>query len=125
MRKLTIVVFSMAILIGGFALGYLSAPGVNESAGSTFTHTAAASEDPLLSDVSGEALTTTTLREVAKEVSPAVVAITAKTAVKVRQQRFPFWFFQEPFGFRDQRRRAPKSEEKRHSRRSMLSRSGQ
>jgi len=112
MRKLTIVALSIAVLIGGFALGYLSATGPNESVGSTFAHTAVAKEDPLFSDLSGGALTTTTFREVAKEVSPAVVAITAKTAVKVRQQQFPFWFFQDPFGFSKPQRRAPESQEK-------------
>jgi len=112
MRRLTIVGVSLAVLAGVFALGYMLAPGTNESLGSVFSHAAIAKEDPLFSSSSDQPLTTTTFRKVAQNVSPAVVAITAKTAVKLRQLDFPFWFFQDPFGFGNPRQRAPQKREK-------------
>ena len=44
-------------------------------------------------------ITPYTFRQIAEKVSPCVVSITARKAVKVPEFDFPFWFFEQPFGF--------------------------
>ncbi|MCD6328721.1 DegQ family serine endoprotease [bacterium] len=59
------------------------------------------------------AMTPHTFRDVAKRVSPAVVSITFRKAVKTSRTSSPFWFFQDQFGFGrpGRRQRQPKEQE--------------
>jgi len=111
-KKFAVVGVSILVLVLAFGLGYFSASGLQNSARLSFSHGAMAVEQPSPSASDAGAIGPYTFRDVAKEVSPAVVAITARTAVKVPQFEFPYWFFEDPFGFRGPRQRAPRREER-------------
>ncbi|MBN1592594.1 MAG: DegQ family serine endoprotease [Candidatus Coatesbacteria bacterium] len=112
MKKLAAVSVSILTLILAFTLGYFSASNPSNGEEKVFARSAVAEEQPLSSEVNVHPISPYTFRDVAKQVSPAVVAITARTAVKVQQGNFPYWFFDSPFGNGDPRQRAPKQEEK-------------
>jgi len=112
MKKFTVGGVLILVLVLAYGLGYFSALGLQNGARPSFAHAAIAQEQPSLPGSDAGAIWPYTFRDVAKEVSPAVVAITARTAVKVPQREFPYWFFENPLGFRGPRRRAPKREER-------------
>jgi len=114
MKKLVVVGVSASLLVLAFALGYFAASGMLNSPAAelSFAHPALAKEQPSLAASDPSPLGAYTFRDVAKQVSPCVVGITARTAVKVPQFDFPFWFFEDPFGMQGPKRRAPEQEEK-------------
>ncbi len=112
MKKFAVVGVSILVLVLAFGLGYFSASGLQNGARPSFAHAAIAEEQPSLPGSDAGAIRPYTFRDVAKEVSPAVVAITARTAVKVPQVEFPYWFFEDRFGSRGPRQRAPRREER-------------
>ncbi len=112
MKRFAVVGASILVLVVVFALGYFSASSSDSKVGLTFSRGAIAGEQPSVDNSDIGALTPYTFRDVARKVSPAVVAITARTAVKVPHSEFPSWFFEDPFGRGRRRRQAPKREER-------------
>jgi len=112
MKKFTVVGVSILVMVMAYGLGYFSAIDSRDNAQPSFANAVIAQEQASLPGSDAGAIRPYTFRDVAKEVSPAVVAITARTAIKVPQGELPYWFFENPFGFRGPRRQAPKQEGK-------------